>query len=171
MILPFVRDLFLGLEQSHPFHALLAAVAPERGRARTGGLTETARALYMALLAHAAGRSVLVLAADNRAVESLLDLLRTFHEYASPAAPPPVLLPAHDLLPGDGLSPHPDISEKRAIALWKMARGQAGIVVAPLAAAAMRLEPPAFYANLALTVRRGDSLQTEMLATHLQSVG
>jgi len=171
VILPFVRDLFLELEQSPPFRALLAAIAPEQGRARAGGLTDAARALYVALLARAAGRPLLLLTAENRSAEPFLDLLRTFCEFISPRASAPVLLPAHDLLPGDGLSPHPDISEKRAIALWKMAGGQVSIVVAPVAAAAMRLEQPNFYANLALSIRRGDALEPELLAGHLASVG
>src|SRR5262249_39626999 len=81
------------------------------------------------------------------------------------------LLPAHEVLPYDGLSPHPEISEKRAIALWKMASGQAPIVVAPVAAAAMRLEPPIFYAGLARTLHRGEAVDLEALATHLEAVG
>ena len=58
-------------------------------------------------------------------------------------------LPAHDVLPFENLSPHPDIQEQRAATLWKMATGAASIVIAPVEAAAMKLFPAAFYAGLA----------------------
>ncbi len=175
MILPFVRELFLELEKSPAFRELLGAVAHAAGRACAAGLTATARALYTALLARASGRPVLVLAADNKAAESFLDLLGAFHELVSPGARPPVLLPAHDLLPYDGLSPHPDISEKRAIALWKMARSRAAgpppLVVAPVGAVVMRLEQPEFYACLGVTIRRGGAQEMDTFVSHLETVG
>ncbi len=195
MVLPFVRDLLLELEKSEAFHAALkASVARASGpqfdkagethgtpgrapvlrvAARLTGLTETARLLYTALLARAAGRPALFFTASNKQAEAAFDALQTFHDLLNPTAGrgSVVLLPAHDTLPYEGLSPHPDISEKRAIALWKLARGQAALVVAPLAAAAMRLEPPEFYADLAQTLRRGDSLALDSLLGHLEAVG
>jgi transcription-repair coupling factor (superfamily II helicase) len=175
MILPFVRDLFLELEGSAPFGALAAAIANSRALVRCGGLTDTARILHTVLLARATNRPVLLVTATNKSAEALFDTLRTFQEFVAPHAPVPMLLPAHDLIPSDELSPHPDISEKRAIALWKMARRQAtpvtSIVVAPIGALAMRLEPPSFYANLSLTLRRNDAIDMELLVTHLESAG
>jgi transcription-repair coupling factor (superfamily II helicase) len=171
VILPFVRDLFLSLEKSEAFAALAAAAATPRGHARAGGLTATARVLYAALLARAAPRPALILCPDNKTAEPLHEQLSAFWGIVEPGGPPPLLFPAHDLAPGDHLSPHPDISEKRALALWRMARGQARVIVAPAAAVAMRLEPPARYANLALTVRRGEALAIESLAEHLEAVG
>src|SRR5258708_1024551 len=133
---------------------MLAAANPARSHVRTGGLAETARIVHTVLLARATGRPLLFVTATNKSADTLFETLRTFQEFVAPQAPAPLLLPAHDLIPGDGLSPHPDISEKRAIALWKIARKQVSIVVAPIGAVAMRLEPPAFYANLALTLKR-----------------
>jgi transcription-repair coupling factor (superfamily II helicase) len=171
VILPFVRDLFLEVESSAAFRAVLAATVPPRAHVRAGGLAATARVLHTVLLARASGRPVLLLTDTNKSADALFETLRTFQEFVAPQAPAPLLLPAHDLIPSDGLSPHPDISEKRAIALWKMARRHVSVVVAPIAAIAMRLEPPAFYANLALTLRRNDAIDLELLATHLESAG
>jgi transcription-repair coupling factor (superfamily II helicase) len=167
MVLPFVRDLFLELQKGRVFRSVQGEVC-----LRVTGLTDTARLLYVALLAQAAGRPVLFFTANNKQAEAAVDVVQTFYQLiGSPGAGGVVLLPAHDTLPYEGLSPHPDISEKRAIALWKLARGQASIVVAPLAAAAMRLEPPQFYADLGLTIRRADGIEIETLAGHLESVG
>jgi transcription-repair coupling factor (superfamily II helicase) len=171
MVLPFVRDLFLELEKGPQFRAVQGEVC---ARTRISGLTDTARLLYAALLARAAspGRPVLFFTADNKQAEAAVDVIQTFHELvgAGPGGGV-VLLPAHDTLPYEGLSPHPDISEKRAIALWKLARGEAGMVVSPLAAAAMRLEPPQFYAGLGLVLHRHETIELERLVAHLDSVG
>ena len=170
MLLPFVRDLFLELEKDEVFRT---GLRPTHGTLRLTGLTDTARWLYAALLARTAARPALLFTADNKQAEAAFDVLETFYKLLNPAAGrgDVVLLPAHDTLPYEGLSPHPDICEKRAIALWKLARGQARLVVAPLAAAAMRLQPPEFYAELAQVVRRGDALPLEALVTHLEAVG
>src|SRR5207253_10791527 len=45
------------------------------------------------------------------------------------------------------------------------------IVVVPVAASASRLRPAEFYADLARIIRRGESIDTESLLQHLNSVG
>ena len=75
------------------------------------------------------------------------------------------------MLPFENLSPHPEIQEARATALWKIATGSADIVVTPLAAAAMRLRTAGFYADLAKVVRRGEMMDAERLIEHLRIVG
>ena len=80
-------------------------------------------------------------------------------------------LPAHDVLPFENLSPHGEIQEQRAAALWKIAKGQARLVIAPVEAACMRLFGREHYAALALEVRKGEEHIPEMLVEHLLSVG
>jgi transcription-repair coupling factor (superfamily II helicase) len=80
-------------------------------------------------------------------------------------------LPAHDVLPFENLSPHPDIQEQRAKTLWKIATGEASIVVAPVEAAAMKLFPAPFYAGLAQILHRGEEVDVETLLAHLMSIG
>ena len=80
-------------------------------------------------------------------------------------------LPARDVLPFENLSPHPEIQELRARALWRIASGTASLVVAPFAATAIRLRDAEYYRNLARMVRRGDWLELEKLVQHLNIVG
>src|SRR6201999_2307966 len=80
-------------------------------------------------------------------------------------------LPAHDVLPFENLSPHSEIQEQRAATLWKIASGQARLVIAPIEAACMRLFARDHYAALALMLRRGEEHIPEMLVEHLISVG
>jgi len=172
MILPFVRELLADLEHSPSFEQARRHLALARGRCRVSGLTNTARALYLPLFARAAGVPAVVLVADNKAADAMDLALRAGCELTGAIAPDRVLrLPAHDVLPFENLSPHPDIQEHRAKTLWKIATGEASIVVAPVEAAAMKLFPTPFYAGLAQVLRRGEEVDVETLLAHLGSIG
>jgi transcription-repair coupling factor (superfamily II helicase) len=172
MILPFVRELLADLEHSSAFEQARRHLALARGRRRVSGLTSTARALYLPLFARAANVPVVIVVADNKAADSLQIALRSGCELTGAIAPERVLkLPAHDVLPFENLSPHPEVQEQRAATLWKMATGGASIVIAPVEAAAMKFFPAEYYANLARTLRRSEEIDIDALITHLTSVG
>ncbi len=178
MIPPDIRDLFLGLARHPSFQELLRRLlGPESARgpvaASLSGLTLPAKALYIALLRLFTERPVVVLTAGGRQAEALFDNLTTFHELLATtrSAARPLLLPAFDVLPYRGLAPHSEILELRAIGLWRMARGEAPITVAPAASALYRLESAGFYLNLALTLRTGEEVDMNDVAVHLESVG
>jgi transcription-repair coupling factor (superfamily II helicase) len=172
MVLPFVRDLFADVEKLPQFLRAASHLKEGTGRIRISGLTPTAKALLLVLLQRASGRPLIITVADNRAGEELLPVLQGFCELTAAASPDSVLsLPARDVLPFQNLSPHPEIQEQRATALWKIATGGASIVVAPVAATATRLRDAEYYSGLARVVRRGDTLDSEQLVQHLNTVG
>lgn len=172
MILPSVRHLLAGLEATDAFEQARRHLSLGRGRKRVSGLTTTARSLYIPLLARAATVPVVLLVADNKAADTLHATLRTGCELTGAIAPERVLkLPAHDVLPFESLSPHPEIQEQRATTLWKIATGAASIVIAPIEAAAMKLFAKDFYGGLAQIIEQGEELDVEMLLAHLTSVG
>ncbi len=172
MILPFVRELLADLEHTPSFEQARRHLALARGRRRVSGLTNTARALYLPLFARAAGAPSIVIVADNKAADALHLSLRAGCELTGAIPPDRVLrLPAHDVLPFENLSPHPDVQEQRAKTLWKIATGEASIVIAPVEAAAMKLFPAPFYAGLAQILRRGEEVDVETLLAHLTSIG
>src|SRR5207248_5322414 len=82
-----------------------------------------------------------------------------------------VALPTRDVLPFQNLSPHPELQEERAVALWKIATGAVSIIVSPITATALRLRSAEYYADLARIVRRGDTFDTDPLLRHLNTVG
>ena len=164
MVLPFVRELFADVEKTAAFARLVPHLKTGAGRMGVSGLTPTAKSLYLALLHRAAARPLIVIVADNRTAEELLPVLEAFCELTGAASPESVVsLPAHDVLPFENLSPHPEIQEERATALWKVATGAAAIVVAPVAATVMRLRDSQFYADLARVVRRAETIDVEAL--------
>jgi transcription-repair coupling factor (superfamily II helicase) len=172
MILPFVREIFAELEQSSSFDRVRRHLSLGVGRRRLSGLTNTARSLYLPLLARAAIHPVIVVVADNKAAEALEPTLRAGCELTGAIDPNRVVrLPAHDVLPFENLSPHPDVQEQRAAALYKLATGAVSILIAPAEAAALRLFDRNYYASLAVTVRRGEEMDVEILTAHLASVG
>jgi len=172
MILPFVREIFAELEHSSGFERVRRHLSLGAGRRRVSGLTATARALYIPLMARAARQPVIVVVSDNKAAEALEPLLKAGCELTGAIDPATVVrLPAHDVLPFENLSPHPDVQEQRASALWKLATGAVSILIAPVESAALKLFDRDYYAGLAVNLKRGEEVDVEILTGHLASVG
>jgi transcription-repair coupling factor (superfamily II helicase) len=172
MLLPFVRELFADVEKLSAFTRVASHLREGTGRTRVSGLTSAAKALLLVLLQRRAERPLIIVVNDNRAVEEFIPVLRGFCELTAACDPEAVVsLPARDVLPFQNLSPHPELQEERATALWKISTGSASIVVTPVAATAIRLRAAEFYTDLARTIRRGESLDTDALLAHLNTVG
>ncbi len=172
MLLPFVRELFAEVEQLPGFTRAASHLREGAGRMSVAGLSPAAKALIVVLLRRTVERPFVLVVADNRAAEELLPVLRTFSELTGAVDPDSVVsLPARDVLPFQNLSPHPEIQEERATALWKIATGRAGIVVSPVTATTILLRSPDYYADLARVLRRGETFDPEKLLQHLNTVG
>jgi len=172
MVLPFVRELLADLEHSEAFERVRRHLSAGTGRRRVSGLTFTARALYLPYFVRAASAPCVIIVADNKAAETLQAAVVAACELTGALAPNSVLrLPAHDVLPFENLSPHPEIQETRAATLWKIATNQARLVIAPVEAACMKLFSRDFYRALALNLQVGEEYMPDMLVEHLLSVG
>ncbi len=180
MILPFVRELFADVEKSAAWQRAASHLKTGAGWMSVSGLTPTAKAVFISLLPGSASKPLIVVVRNNRAAEELLPVVQSLCELTGaapsrndgrPAAEFVVSLPEPDVLPFEGLSPHPEIQESRAAALWKVAAGATRIIIVPVASATMRLRSPAFYSELTRVLRRGESLDTEKLMQHLHAVG
>jgi transcription-repair coupling factor (superfamily II helicase) len=136
------------------------------------GLTPAAKAMVVAALAHQVKRPVVVLTQDNEAAQNYRQTTATFLDWLEPGAASSVqILPALDCSPYEGRSPHAEIQEQRAVALWRLARGGVRVLFAPVAAALGRFRESAFYSSLALELKVGDELNLDDLVEHLRSVG
>src|SRR5437588_12697990 len=172
MLLPFVRELFADVEKLPAFARVASHLKEGTGRIRVSGLTPTSKALLLVLFQRSAGRPLIFVVNDNRAVEDFVPVLRGFCELTAACDPDSVIaLPARDVLPFQNLSPHPELQEERATALWKIATGKASIVVSPIAATAILQRPAEYYSDLARVLRRGESFELEALLAHLNTVG
>ena len=92
---------------------------------------------------------------SNQRAEALLEPVRWFYRAVTGKPGRRVAhLPAHDVLPYENRSPHAEISEDRAVALWRFATGEADLLIAPVQAALWRMREPEFYRQLARTIER-----------------
>ncbi len=170
---PAIRDLFQSLSRDAGFTALAGQfIRNPRARLSLSGLTNTAKAIYLVLLWQATERPFIVLVDGNQQAEKLAELIETFFDLLVHSdIPRPQMIPAMDVLPSQRFSPHTEISERRAIGLWRLAGGRVPITVTPVASALLRTESAAFYRQLTLTLRVNDELPLEDLIAHLESIG
>ena len=178
MIIPLVEQAIRPLEESAGLRAALRELElvtrhgqPPR-ELTLAGLTDTAKLLVATLTARALARPLVFLTTTNRRAEALIEPLRFFHGLLTgrPEASV-VLLPASDVSPYRGLSRHPDIAAARAVALWRLASGEAEVVLAPVGAALGRLAGRESYARLGRTLRVGDRVALDELVAYLEGAG
>ncbi len=171
---PAVRDLFHTLSRHPAFQELTSKlVRGETGTFSLAGLTPTAKALYLVLLWQATERPLLVISDGNQRAELLAELTTTFFDLliSHGDAARPQLLPGLDVLPGQKLSPHTEITGQRAVALWRLANSVVPITLAPLGSALLRTHPADYYRRLALELRTGEELPLDLIEAHLNSIG
>ena len=174
MIPHAIRDLLEDVGRHPAFQQLRRLVQGEAPpRVSLSGLCPAAKALYTVLLWQSIQRPVLAIVAGQKEAEVLAGPVQAFFDLLAPGrgACGPQMLPAPDVLPFQRLSPHAEISESRAIALWRMATARSSITIIPVQAALLRNEAPEFYAQLALTLRSGEEVPFDDVIAHLESAG
>ena len=136
------------------------------------GLTRTAKAIVIAGLTHRLRRPLLVVTSDNESADQISRSAAVFLDWLEPGAANSVIsLPDYDCTPYELRSPHAEIAEQRAVALWSAAEGRNRVLVTPLIAALGRFKDRPYYASLALTLKVGDEVPLDDLIDHLAAVG
>jgi len=174
LTLPGLRDLFDQLARQRAFQSLLASLRkPAPADVRLSGLNASAQAIYAGLLERLCDRPLIVATPNSAAAEAFVETAGAVFELLEDSArrAAPCLLPAHDVTPYDGLSPHADINEKRAVALGRLADGSASIVVASVASLLLKTPSAESVKNLVWAVEVGDEFFLEDLEQGLRSVG
>jgi transcription-repair coupling factor (superfamily II helicase) len=170
---PAIRDLFQSLGRDPAFQdAVSRLIRDPHARLALSGLTTTAKALYIVLLWQATERNLVVVVDGNNQADLLTELVDTFFDLlVTSDLPRPQTIPALDVLPAQRMSPHSEISEQRAIGLWRLASRKTSITITPVASALLRTEAAEFYRQLALTLRVGEEIPLQDLLAHLESIG
>ena len=170
---PAIRELFQALGRNAAFQDLVRKL-PQGGAHSLSGLTDTAKALYLILLGQLTGRQIFLVTDGAKQAELLAELCQTFFDLLVTArgeSGNPILIPALDVLPFQGLSPHSEISEQRAAGLIRLATGRAPLVIAPIGAALLRTGAPSFYRQLTLSLKVGEEIAMDDMVSHLLSIG
>ena len=172
MILPLLSELLARLGRRPAVEQAFESLRRSGGQVCLAGLTDSAKALLAPVAAAALGRPVMLLVESNQRAEALAEPLRWFYRAVTGKPGRRVVhLPAHDVLPYENRSPHAEISEVRACALWRVATGEADLLIAPVQAALWRMREPQFYRGLARTVARDESIEHEELIGFLVGAG
>jgi transcription-repair coupling factor (superfamily II helicase) len=172
MILSGVSEALSRVGRLKAIEESLDAIRRRGGEVRLAGLTDPAKALIVPLIFAELGRPLILLVESNQRAEDLLGPLRWFYRAVTGKLASRVLaLPAHDVLPYDERSPHPEISEDRAVALWRFVSGEADILVVPVASALVRLREPDFYRRLARTIERDQEIPLAEFLNFLVAAG
>ena len=177
--MPHRRSLIQPVLDDPAYRALLAAFSRTdaarglRPAAVLAGLTPTAKSLVAAGLAHDLARPIIVLTNDNDAADGLRATAATFLSWleGDDAALAVSSLPAFDCSPYENRSPHAEISEQRAVALWNVACSRTRILFVPLVAALWRFRDAAYYRSLSLEFKPGGEVSLDDLVEHLNGVG
>src|SRR5882757_2545416 len=171
MILPAVRERLESVLRHPSMDRALGALRSSGNHTSLSGLHDVAKALLAAYVAHELRRPAYFVTESNRRAEALAETIRFFSGIFPGALGGVTTLPAFDTLPWQSQSPHPDILERRAATLFRLADGQISLVIAPVTAALWRYQDPYVYLSLARTLARDTEVPLEDLLLHLGSVG
>jgi transcription-repair coupling factor (superfamily II helicase) len=172
MILPSVSETLAPVGRHPALESAIAAIRRDTARERLAGLTDTAKCLIAAIVTTELRRPIVVVVESGARAESFAASMQFFYSaLAGQEATEVAVLPSMDVLPWQEAAPHAEILERRAVTLWRYATGQARVVVAPIAAARMRLADAAYYAQQARTLARDETVSLDELVSHLRRVG
>jgi transcription-repair coupling factor (superfamily II helicase) len=172
MILSLVSELLARVGRRPVVEEAVDKLRRSGGFVRLDGLTDPAKTLIAALAATELGRPAILIVESNQRAEALVEPLRWFYRAVTGKPGHRVVhLPALEVLPYDGRSPHAEISEDRAVALWRFANGDADLMVAPVQAALWRMREAEFYRHLARTIERDQEIPHRELLDFLSSAG
>ena len=172
MILPLVSELLARVARHPAIERGLDSLRRTNTEVHLAGLTDSAKALMIPIAFAELGRPTICLVESNPRAEALIEPLRWFYQAVTgKPAQRVALLPGQEVLPYEGRSPHAEISEARAVSLWRFAEGEADILVAPIQAAMWRMRERDFYRQLARTVERDETITQEELLRFLVAAG
>ncbi len=133
------------------------------------GFHQADAALVFSVLFQQSPGLYLWLCVDNHQAEEVAENLRFFLPkiYQDRI----LIIPGSEGDPYRGLSPHPEISTRRALGLWKLLTGYQGFVVTTVVSMATRLPSPADFWSHCLQLEVGNFLPMDHLLVRLRENG
>jgi transcription-repair coupling factor (superfamily II helicase) len=172
MTISTLDDLIARVTRLAAVDAAVESLRRGAKKAALDGLTSEGRVILAAITAAALRRpTILVVDSESRA-EAIFEPLWYFSREATGSSTAQVLyLPPLNAMPWDAVPPHPAILEIRAMTLWRMATGQAQMVVAPVGATLMKYQAAEAYQELGRTVARNTDISLDEFLQHLAATG
>jgi transcription-repair coupling factor (superfamily II helicase) len=169
-----VSALFQRFEEDKNFQRLVTEARAGQRLLRVAGLAGGAKAMTLVGLQRAIGRRLAVVSLRDRDLEDLERDLRFFYCQLNSRAECEdeiFVLPASESDPYSGASPHAEILERRALALWRLAAGVGDIVMLTSRSLMRRFVSVDEIKQATVALRVGEELPLDYLIEHLASVG
>jgi transcription-repair coupling factor (superfamily II helicase) len=135
------------------------------------GTAGGAKALTIAKAILTEQRSAAVIAPSNGEAQNIAQELQFYVGLLSSNPIEIIHLPALEVDPYRGLSPHPDISAARAKAIWQLLQDGTKVLVLSVQSAAIRLHKPERFLNYCLMLKVGEELSPDMIREYLFESG
>src|SRR5262249_14535724 len=170
----YFAELFGDLLASNELQDLVRLL---RGGTRSivlSGLAGSARALVLAALEKMTGRRFVYVTRSNRDVEGFQPDIELFYcamNGVSSCDTAVLAIPATETDPYDGTSPHAEVLEQRALALYRATRGEARILLTSVGALAERTISPELLKASSIELRVGEDMPPELIVDLLIASG
>ncbi len=167
-------DIFGRLFESSEFHQLESEIKAGRRVVVLSGLAGSARALVVTALERKLARRVIFVARSNREVEEFqpdIDFFYCAINGVSSSDQSVLTIPAVEADPYDGTSPHAEVLEQRALALYRATRGEARILLTSVGALAERTLSPDLLKASSIALRVGEEMPPELIVDLLIAAG
>lgn len=162
------------LFDSSEFAQLESEIKAGRRVVVVSGLAGSARALVVAALEKKLARRVVFIARSNREVEEFqpdVDFFYCALNGVSASDQNVLSIPAVEADPYDGTSPHAEVLEQRALALYRATRGEARILLTSVGALAERTISPDLLKASSIALRVGEDMPPELIVDLLIAAG
>ena len=166
--------LFQRFEEDENFQRLVAEARAGKRLLRIAGLASGAKALTLVALQRAISRRLAIVSLRDRDLEDLERDLRFFYCQLNGRVECEneiFILPASESDPYSGASPHAEILERRALALWRLTAGAGNIVMLTSRSLMRRFVAVEEIKQATVALRVGEELPLDYLIEHLASVG
>ncbi|HEX8185541.1 MAG TPA: hypothetical protein VF747_12335, partial [Blastocatellia bacterium] len=170
----YYAEIFGRLVQSEELEQLAKEVAAGRRAVIVSGLAGSARALVLAALQKKINRRIVFVTRSNGEVEEFQPDVEFFYcalNGVSTCETSVLAIPALETDPYDGTSPHAEVLEQRALALYRAASGDARILLTSIGALAERTISPGALKSSSISLRVGEDMPPELIVDLLIASG
>jgi len=167
-------EIFGPLLESTEFAQLESELKAGRRVLVVSGLAGSARALVVAALEKKLRRRVIFVVSSNREVEELqpdIDFFFCALNGLTATDQSVLTIPAVEADPYDGTSPHAEVLEQRALALYRATRGEARILLTSVGALAARTISPDSLKASSITLRVAEDMPPELIVDLMIAAG
>ena len=170
----YYAEIFGQLLGSDELQRLVAEIKANRRTIVLSGLAGSARALVLAAIQKKLDRRIVFVARSNKEVEEFQSDVEFFYcalNGVNSCETNVLTIPALETDPYDGTSPHAEVLEQRALALYRAMAGDARVLLTSIGALAERTVSPDQLKASALTLRVNEDMPPELIVDLLIAGG